>query len=1415
MRKPFLLLVFLSFVSLQFSFSSGIKEEDFKKVEKDYNNGDYKLALQKAKNILAKSLEKPNDYLIIARINFKLAKVYDALSRFEEYSKSTEAGASNLEKADYKDTISYINACLEGVSAYTEYGEYQKAKNLIKKAKQPIANKANFQEVKANIQEKEILVLFKMGYYLRAEQSLVELLKLHNDILANPFGVKVKLSAKEIKDKKSDIARALNLLSEIKIKNSEFKTADSLIDINLKWISSNLGKKRIEYSRALYLKGIIHETRGETSKAAAKFAKALKSSFKSKDVKYKMHNKQAIAYYEKLIPSLRKAGHSRKAGKRENQLEARIKRFYGRESYAFGRTQIIVADRFFREKDYPKAQSKLQSILKDKNFFPEDHPKRVEILDLLYKSQIENEDYLSAESTLKKISELNLKASGKDAPIYHLGLVKEAKYIVSYGEQLSKADTIFSSSLNGVIGKEIPQNNLQYIEGLYSQAKLYQFRDKYENASNTLQQAKSVVEKHYGNPSEHYAIALEKYASAQLELGKYKEAEEIINKSLAFYSSQNGIDKNINYAHSLETLARFYIVQGNLRDAEKTVKKAIKVTKNANENEKVSTISDKLTTLNILTGKYTATEKALLEIIKTREEKFGPDHRSLISPLSQLGNLYLITGDYNKAEKLVRRSYKISEEIFGANSVIHAENIKLLVKIYTAIGDYDKAEEAGNKALAIQVLCFGKNHLEVASTINELAIVKFYNNPRDVESEKFFIDAISIINSCLGNNNLNYAEVLKNLSLFYIENGKNQSAEEFLNNANKIWITKLGSVNIHSAEAEFTRGIFFSKEGKFLNAKESFANSKNLYGKIFDNEHPDYIKALSKEGQMAFILNDYKTAVRCLDETTFADLKFIKKYFPSLSDREKNKFWNLIKDDFEFYNTLAIKLSKENPELLQNAYNFSLRTKAILLNSSIKVKERILSSNNADLIKKYESWIEKKEFLTSALSMNADQQKENSIDVKILEKEIEALEKDLSEKSESFHVNYEKSDVDWKQIKSLLKPNEYALEIIRFRYFDKDFSDSVLYAGLIVNESSKVPELILLPNGNELENKYLNYYRNCIKLNVEDQFSFEKFWKPFSNSLKQNSTVYFSGDGVYNQINLETICAPDKTYLLNQYDIVLVSNTKDLIKKYKIKSGKKGNTTTASVNKIKLFGNPTYYDGSSDIKTKDSLYFKTSLSLTDSKRVPQLPGAEGEIRHLDALMVKNGWETETYLNNEATEENLKAIKDPKVFHIATHGFFMEDIENKLYEGLTDKNLQNPLLRSGLLLKNGGELLAKDNIYELNSEDGILTAYEAMNLYLDHTDLVVLSACETGVGKVQFGEGVCGLQRAFLIAGANSVIMSLFKVSDNITKELMTIFYDKWLATGAKRKSFLEAKRLIKEKYNDPIYWGAFIMVGVE
>jgi CHAT domain-containing protein len=171
------------------------------------------------------------------------------------------------------------------------------------------------------------------------------------------------------------------------------------------------------------------------------------------------------------------------------------------------------------------------------------------------------------------------------------------------------------------------------------------------------------------------------------------------------------------------------------------------------------------------------------------------------------------------------------------------------------------------------------------------------------------------------------------------------------------------------------------------------------------------------------------------------------------------------------------------------------------------------------------------------------------------------------------------------------------------------------------------------------------------------------------------------------------------------------------------------------------------------------------------------------------------------------------MKRTNVLHIATHGFFLSDKDADTEEYTIENN---PLMRSGLLLT-GSQASFVNNRVVFNSnrqEDGVLTASEVLNMNLKGTDLVVLSACETGLGEVINGEGVYGLQRALIIAGANSVIMSLWRVDDVVTKELMIKFYKYYLGGRNKFESLTLAQKEIRNNQNLPYYWGAFVLTGI-
>ncbi|MFM7193539.1 MAG: CHAT domain-containing protein, partial [Bacteroidota bacterium] len=377
-------------------------------------------------------------------------------------------------------------------------------------------------------------------------------------------------------------------------------------------------------------------------------------------------------------------------------------------------------------------------------------------------------------------------------------------------------------------------------------------------------------------------------------------------------------------------------------------------------------------------------------------------------------------------------------------------------------------------------------------------------------------------------------------------------------------------------------------------------------------------------------------------------------------------------------------------------------TKARLLSSSIKIRERIKNSGNVELIKTYNLWTKKNELLTQALSMSSAQLAENEIDTKLLTGEVDQLERDISQQSEIFGQSFENKRVTYENIQKSLAKNEVALEIVRYRHFDHIFTDSVVYVGLYVKSDNARPKVIHFPYGNQLETHFFRGYRNSVQYRVPDKFSYDAFWAPVEKQIGSNyGTLYLSADGVFNQVNLETLPLPGQPgqYILDKFNIVYVNNTKDLyLRKSAQKSPQKSNTAS-------LVGNPAFYSP----KVKDRAF-------TD------LPGTAMEVNEVRQLLASKGWNASMLTETSATEEQVKSVENPKIFHIATHGFYSPAVEKNIDSELTETESQlseNPLMKSGLLLKGGGDILSLMP-YNYNAENGVLTAYEAMSLNLDQT-----------------------------------------------------------------------------------------------
>jgi CHAT domain-containing protein len=379
-----------------------------------------------------------------------------------------------------------------------------------------------------------------------------------------------------------------------------------------------------------------------------------------------------------------------------------------------------------------------------------------------------------------------------------------------------------------------------------------------------------------------------------------------------------------------------------------------------------------------------------------------------------------------------------------------------------------------------------------------------------------------------------------------------------------------------------------------------------------------------------------------------------------------------------------------------------------------------------------------------------------------------------------------------------LTANEAAVELLRV---ERNGSvDSVTYAALVLHSNAESPRLATLPYGETMESKFFNYYKNTVKYKIRDQRSFNVFWKPIDDLLDGSKTIYISADGVYNKININTIFnVKTHNYLIQDYFVKYISSTKDLA------ASKPVSATSSS---ILCIGAPAYnLDGNPEIP---AVLNEAQRSHLNMNQISPLPGTKVEVDYIDSLLTGNNWKVSKYTGEDALESKLKDYEiSPKVIHLATHGFFMPDLKILDIENQTGLNQydKNPLFRSGLLFAGAS------NIHSGVENNGVLTAYEAMNLYLDDTELVVLSACETALGDVKNGEGVYGLQRALVVAGVQKLIMSLWKVNDEATMELMQHFYTNWANGGEMYESLQKAQIDMMDKHEEPYYWGAFIMIG--
>jgi CHAT domain-containing protein/Tfp pilus assembly protein PilF len=939
---------------------------------------------------------------------------------------------------------------------------------------------------------------------------------------------------------------------------------------------------------------------------------------------------------------------------------------------------------------------------------------------------------------------------------------------------------------------------------------IYFYNNDINSALNTAKEDSAVSKEVYGEFSQEYCGTLNNLGIIYYYImGNFQDAKTVLNEAKKIQETMPHTTDSA-YAFTLNNLALVSEVLGEFLKAEPLYETAIKlVSKSIGEdNDTYALMVHNLAALYKLMGKYDKSDTLFKKSLALNKKINGERHPDIANEYNNIGDLYKLIGKYSEAEPLYKMAIKIRKEIFGDHHPEYAKSLSNLALLYHTMGRYQSAETLFKEAIEIQKEQRGADHPDYAGSVNNLALL-FETMGKYNEAEPLYKNVLEIYKNKFGENHSFYAATLGNLAKLYMKMGLFEDSEKLFIKAKEIRKNTLGEKHPTYAKTLFNLAELYKFKKKYNESERLYKKALDLRVEKLGQDHPDCALSMAGLASLYKKMGELEKAEPYYLAALDKYLNQVKRYFPYLSEREKLEYWISVKKTFEDFNSYASVYYKSNPNIVNNLFNNTLVTKGLILSSTKKVLRNIRKSRDTSVIKLLDEWQNAKDNWLW-LTQNPDQAKIQGIDIDSVAEYANELEKQISSRSEDFKKAFATKEITWQDIRNNLKKGEAAVEIIRFKKNDSAFKKNsehiIYYAALIIKpNSTENPEIVILHNGNDLESKYVRLYGNLVKIQKiqifktktslendlikKEQFDlFNQYWAKIQKKLHGINKVYLSVDGVYNSINLQTLRNPaTEKYILEELDLRLLTNTKDILN-YRTEPD------VVTKNSAELFGDPLY-----------------NLNPSIKGIIARLPGTKVEVQKIAGTMIEKNWTINKYLGEKATEENIKKVNNPEILHIATHGMFEQDVESDDYDMNDSKNkkIENPLLRSKLFFA-GVENNLDDNP---GTNDGKLTAYEAMDLNLDNTEIVVMSACETGLGEIKNGEGVYGLQRAFQVAGAKSLIMSLWTVNDQATQQLMISFYQKVLSGMEKRTAFRETQLELKKEYPEFYYWGAFVMVG--
>lgn len=830
--------------------------------------------------------------------------------------------------------------------------------------------------------------------------------------------------------------------------------------------------------------------------------------------------------------------------------------------------------------------------------------------------------------------------------------------------------------------------------------------------------------------------------------------------------------------------------------------------------------------------------------LEKNEAQINKKTNYYVNFVDKLSKLYFSISRFQKAIELTNERLECLKDIYSETSLEYAVGVNDLGIMYVNSGEFIKGLEQFEK---VHPRLASENYLNKSNSLNNLARCHLeLGNFK--KAEQYFFESIQTHRE---NDTLNeyYATALINIGAMYLTMKNLESAKNYYLLAKDIIIKTKGTKNNFYIIILNNLGEVALNEGDIEESMQFYTEVLSLIDYVYTKEDPVLLEILGSIGRAVCVGQNYKDGIDIINNVrNVMILRFGEQNpktmvqttnlsFAYLSSGKNDLAYDLTKDHFKTINnnvnyhlkylsegesieylnqmnvfyaicyTLLSNTKDVYPDLVEIGLNSILQNKGKLLQSNTALRNQVYNSNDSKLIETYKSWMEKLQTLNYL-------ENASDIDFKLLDntkKEAEKLERILTESSQEFAKALNKEN-NWKDIQNALNENEIVIEFIKYNHQEKFISDTVKYGAFVFDKNSSSPTFVnvcteydLLEIIGKHGGNNLSYIQNIYGKKGEPSKLYNVLWKPLEKYISEGQKLFIAPDGILHKISFYGISDGEK-FLNKKYKIQNVSSANAVLNK---------ETTLKTFNPI-LVGGVDY-----DYKVSDN----------SDKIWTYLEGTQIETEEIARIIEENGYEVKLLTKEKATEkEVLKFLTERNIAHIATHGFFYPkpSLIHEIFEEKTFVDDQiafrggsrglgynyyvankNPMMRSGIALSSANQVW--ENI-DLNLEnDGVLTAQDIAILDLRNLDLIVLSACETGLGDIEGNEGVFGLQRSLKMAGVKKIIMSLWQVPDKETKEFMILFYQNLITNKNIESAFQKAQLEMSEKY-DAFYWAAFVLI---